>query len=114
MTRQLFSATPLEILMPIALIVAWIIGTAIFNRKQSKPDAQNYPKAWKRAGAKKWNSSVGRVRSNKINNLFGEQIKSPEEFKTRWRKVLISEQNDEPSVATGEDSSTDAGKQERK
>lgn len=39
-------------------------------------------------GGKKWNSSKGIKRTNKVVNLFGEQLKSPEENKNRWFKPL--------------------------
>lgn len=41
-----------------------------------------------RAGGKSWNSSGDRIRTNKVDTLFGSELKSPEEFKTRWRKIL--------------------------
>lgn len=59
---------------------------------ESEPGTSLIASGWVnegKAGGKAWNSSGDRIRTNKIVNIFGEvELKSPEEEKIRWRKIL--------------------------
>lgn len=71
---------------------------------ESEPGTSLKASGWfieaeKCGGKKGFNSSGSRVRTNVIHTLFETRIKSPEEGKVRWAKLLSKEQEDERSDA---------------